>query len=169
MTLIADVTARYSDARLVQLTNQDDTPASTINVPRLQAACDDAEGWFAMAAGKSYTEAAASTITGEAAAGRVSAVAVVVAFLYQYRGLPGNQQTIDAWESAKKLVRLYARQFGGLQWIAPITDSKVQPSIMLPDIPDFDPLRNTRWVAKDPPGAGVAGGGLNYGFGPGQF
>lgn len=153
MALIDDVQARYSAARLTQLTNPDVTTAVTPDLVRLQASCDDAEGWFSAAAGKSYTEAAASTITGEAASARGAAVAVVMAFLYQYRGLPGEQPVNDAWQAAQKLVSKYARQFGGLQWIAPITDSVVQPSVQNPTVPDFDPTRNTRWVPRDPPAA----------------
>lgn len=166
MALIDEVQVRYSSARLIQLSNPDVTTATTINTTRLQAACDDSEGWFAAASGKSYTAAVASTIVGEPASAKATASAAVIAFLYKYRGLPGDKQTEAAFEEAKGLLKNYARQFGGLQWIAPVTDSVVQPSPQNPTIPDFDPLRNNRWVAKDPPGPSVSTtiGGFEPGF-----
>lgn len=54
MALISEVIARYSPSKLVQLTTQDDTSATTVNMTVLGYAVTDVEGYIEVYAGAAY-------------------------------------------------------------------------------------------------------------------
>lgn len=91
MALTDEVTTRYSNARLVQLTNPDAARGSTsVDTTRLAAAATDAEAEFALLAGTAYDGSVASHV----AAG----VLGVIWKLETYAG-PSGASTDRSWQA----------------------------------------------------------------------
>lgn len=159
MTLYAE-TSRIPTQRLVELTNPLDTAPSAVDATRLQQACDDAEGWFLTATGMAYDVAtgAAMLASNPAAvkAAVAAAVAAVVATLYDYRGLPGDDQATRSWTTAKARASAFARQVGSLRWTSPATDSNLVPTASPAVPPATDPSRIDPFL----PQIQAGGGGL---------
>lgn len=145
MTLAAKFQARYSAARVLQLTNPDD-PASTNSVDsdRLTAAAEDAEEEFKALAGVAYDDD-----------NRRHVAAAVLGVEWRLLTYSGNgqgkvvQKAFDLFEAA--CLRL-AKTGGGLDRILPDTDSVLLPTEQSADSrPDFD-RRNWGDVVLGMPG-----------------
>lgn len=134
MALSTEVAARYSNVRLVALTNPD-TPASTstVDATRLAAACADAEAEFAAVCGAAYDGTNAKHV----------AVAVL-AVEWKLLGYSGSQDVATklAGEAFLAAAERFALTGGGRARILPQTSSQLTPSQEVPSgvevRPDFD-------------------------------
>lgn len=157
MALIDEVT-RLPEQRRIELSNPLNTAATTVDLVRLQQACDDSEGWFYTTTGMAYDVAtgAAMLASNPAAvkAAVAAAVAAVVATLYDYRGLPGDDQATRSWTTAKARAAAFARQVGSLRWTPPATDSNLVPTASPAVPPATDPSRIDPFLPQIQAGGG---------------
>lgn len=79
MSLLTQVTTRFSNQRLVELTNQDARTATSYNATVLAAACTDAEAEFETLAGVVYDDNEPKHV--------VAAIRGVLYHLHNYRGI----------------------------------------------------------------------------------
>lgn len=119
MPLIDDVKSRIPVKRLVQLTNADDTTATTINDTVLQNACDDAEDIFTVRVGVLYDNSKpfylAHIIDG-----------VLVCLMKRVER--GNQAAQDMAEQWYDQLAILRQTIGGNLRLSPATDSEMTPS-----------------------------------------
>ena len=131
MALVDQVALRYSNARLVALTNPDQ-PGSTTTVDsaRLAAAAADAEAEFRAVCGVAYDDTDARHVA--------VAVLAVEWKLLAYTGLHSEvSKTVEAAFLAA--AERYALTGGGRHRVGPATSSPLQPSVQESGTrPDFD-------------------------------
>lgn len=87
-------------------------------------------------------------------------IALVVAYLYDYRGLPGEAaETAAAWKKADHQLDIVLHTYGDGAFAAPVTDSVFVPSTGPSRAPDFDTQRFGDIDQFNPgPATGTAGG-----------
>ena len=118
MALIDEVKARYTSARLIQLTNRGDKSASTIDDTLLGKAVTDAEAEFQMIAGVAYD----NTLAIHVAAG----VKGVIALLYAWGENPGTGAE-KMWDDFEKAAER-AAMVTGRNRVKPTTSSVLTPT-----------------------------------------
>jgi len=91
-------------------------------------------------------------------------VALVDAYLYEYRGQPWPEAEVQAaWATANRRLKAVLNTYGDGAFSPPVTDSVFQPSTGPVRLPEFD---NERWgdISPLPPGPAFPNGG-SYGGG----
>lgn len=137
--------ARLSTQRLVELTNPDNSTATTVNVALLETAETDAMNDFVFRTGILFVLTDSEHLT--------VGVKGVVAFLYSYRGLPRSTPGEAAEKEWEEACSRFARTRGALAWQSPRTNSVLQPSLEPSNNrPYFD--RENMDLIPRPPGFG---------------
>lgn len=117
MSLVSQVTARYSAAALLQLTNPDLPSATSVDTARLGYAADDVAAEFEVRAGVEYDDTNAKHVA--------VCVEGVVAFLTWRMGTKGGADLVEAW---RKRADVFGRTMGR-DAIMPGTNSLLQPTV----------------------------------------
>lgn len=146
MALSDEVTSRYSNELLVQLTNQGNLSATTVNSTRLAAACTDAAAEFETLTGAEFDVTNAKHL--------VAGLEGVMMFLHdRAQNGPDAEAHRKKFESKCEGIRL---TIGGNARIAPTTNSLLTPSDEVPEgrevRPDFD--RGSLGIFLRPPRGG---------------
>ena len=129
MSISQKVQDRFGNQRLVELTNPDNSSATTINQTMLDAAIDDAQGLFEQESGIALDENNKAHVK--------CIITGVLYFLELYKGRDAG------------IMKQYQRTFlGDLQalrkkvYIAPQTNSQLKPSRERANqLPDMDPMQ----------------------------
>jgi hypothetical protein len=114
VTLELAVTARVSNARLVQLTNPDNPQATTVDAARLSAAATDAQADMLRESGRTYDDTNAVHVS-----------MGVLGVICRLKVIMGEPAAFDSAECSAWNTALAALKSGR---IAPVTDSMLTPS-----------------------------------------
>ncbi len=104
MALSDEVTSRYPDSRLIQLTNAGDESADSVDTTMLGKAATDTEAKFVQLVGVEYDNSVATHVE--------TAVLGVIAYLYRYGESPGTaaERAMEQFkESCEELAKVTAR------------------------------------------------------------
>lgn len=118
MALWDEVVSRYADSELTQLTNQDDTNATTPNTTRANAAVTDVQAQFKILAGVEFDLTDARHVA--------TGVECVVALL-ELRAKGGTTQQRQRWEECKTSLRELGA-VTGRDRVSPVSSSELTPS-----------------------------------------
>lgn len=151
-TLATAVQARLSTNRIKELTNESNETATSVNSTVLEAAVSDAQAEFFRFVGQAFDATRADHIA--------VGVKGVLAYLYSYRGVPGDYVVDNARRDWIKALGTYQHTMGGaFSPVSPATNSNLAPS--REDNtgtvrPAFDGRNMTDLVPNDPRGGGHA-------------
>lgn len=122
----------------------------------LQDAVFDAQAHFQAETGLVYDDVTANAVNAGAnpTLNRClwAGVALVVAYLYEYRGHPWPEAEVKAaWDTANRRLKAVLNSYGDGAFSAPISDSRFNPSYGPVRLPEFD---NERWgnISPNAPG-----------------
>lgn len=111
---------RLSTQSQINLTNDDDGTATSVNATRLAAAETDATNAFLFQTGIDFDSTNSEHIT-------LGCLGVTY-FLYSYRGLPKSAVAEAARDEFEKACAKFNRTRGGLTWQLPQTNSNLNPT-----------------------------------------
>lgn len=142
MALIDEVEARYSDQLLTNLTNPQDSPATSIGTAKLQDACDDVEADFQVYCGVEYDNADARHVS--------TAVQGVIIKLRQRTGQIATADFEDTWISRLEALA----KVTGRDRVLPVTDGALGNSDETNGgqitIKEFDPVHFDQVIPDTP-------------------
>lgn len=136
----------------------------SINYVVLQQAVYDAQAHFQARTNYAFDDVTTNANTTPLTLNKCiwAGISVVIAYLYEYRGMPEEAQAgANAWKSADRRLEYVLHNYGDGAWAQPYSDSVFQPSVGPTRLPNFDTARFGNLDSQNP-GPGM-GGSANVG------